>query len=237
MSNHYFRFKEFTVHQERCAMKVSTDACIQGAWAPVAPSVKKALDIGCGTGLLSLMIAQRNPDMMIDALEADASAAHQAMENVAASLWNDRIRVLHKDARDHTAPEKYDMIICNPPFFSNDLQAQDDSRNRARHDVSLSQAELFTILSRHLGEKGMACIMLPVTEHALWETLLAREGWHIHQALSVCPSERKCINRIISVAAAFPCTVRKDETLTIYDTTGGYTEHFRRLMEPYYLYL
>ena len=218
-------------------MKVSTDACIQGAWTPLAPAAKKVLDIGCGTGLLSLMIAQRQPDLMIDALEIDTSAVQQAAENVAASPWNNRIQVLHKDARTHFDPEPYDMIICNPPFFSGDLQAMNESRNRARHDVSLSQADLFNIISANLTAQGTACMMLPVAAHALWEALLTRQGWYIHQALAVRPSERKSVNRIISVAASFPCPVRHDEELMIYDSAGVYTEPFRELLKPYYLYL
>lgn len=218
-------------------MKVSTDACVQGAWAPVASSAKRILDIGCGTGLLSLMIAQKRPDLVIDALEVEASAAQQARENIAESPWGGSIHVQHTDVRDYTATVKYDMIICNPPFFSDDLRGPDEGRNLARHDTSLSQSDLFFVLSHNLSAQGVACVMLPAAEHALWETLLTRQSWHIHRALSVRPLASKRINRVISVAAAFPCGGRKDEVLTIYNSVGVYTEPFRELLMPYYLYL
>src|SRR5690606_2219536 len=97
MSNSYFRFKQFTVHQEHCAMKVSTDACIQGAWTPIGAQVKNILDIGAGTGLLSLMLAQRQPQAKIDAIELDAAAAQQAAQNIAASPWADWVAVITGD--------------------------------------------------------------------------------------------------------------------------------------------
>src|ERR1700739_4799939 len=101
MGNSYFQFKQFTIAQDRCAMKVTTDACIQGAWTPLRPGIRRALDVGAGTGLLSLMLAQRNPDIIIDAIEADPAAAAQAAENAASSTWRDRVNIICADARDY----------------------------------------------------------------------------------------------------------------------------------------
>lgn len=106
MSNSWFQFKRFTIHQDRCAMKVSTDACIQGAWTPLKQGVKRILDIGCGTGLLTLMLAQRTESAIIDAIELDEDAALQAKENVQKSPWKDRIKVIQADVRDY--------FSCNP---------------------------------------------------------------------------------------------------------------------------
>src|SRR4051812_8170670 len=117
MSNSYFQFKRFRIDQGSCAMKVTTDACIQGAWCPISPDVKAVLDIGAGTGLLSLMLAQRNDDICIDAIEYDKDAAIQAAGNVLASGWRDRISILYADVRDHRFARRYDLIISNPPFF------------------------------------------------------------------------------------------------------------------------
>eukprot|EP01136_Pigoraptor_vietnamica_P012822 Opistho-1_new@53158 len=117
MSNHYFQFKQFTIHQDKCAMKVSTDACIQGAWTPIANDVVHVLDIGTGTGLLSLMLAQRNSNIHIDAIELDADAARQAQENISASPWADRVDVMQGDVTAYQFAKQYDMVICNPPFF------------------------------------------------------------------------------------------------------------------------
>src|SRR5205085_2984467 len=120
-SNSYFQFKQFRVQQEATAMKVSTDACIQGAWTPIEPFVKNVLDIGTGTGLLSLMVAQRNNHILIDAIELDENAAQQATENIHASPWGDRINIVNGDIRNYTFNRQYDLIICNPPFFQNSL--------------------------------------------------------------------------------------------------------------------
>src|SRR5688500_11779251 len=130
MANQYFQFKQFSIQQDRCAMKVSTDACIQGAWTPIADNVKDVLDIGAGTGLLSLMLAQRNYDIRIDAVELDVEAAQQAKENVASSPWKDRVEVIQADVTQHSFTKLYDMVICNPPFFNNSLLGDTDTRNQ-----------------------------------------------------------------------------------------------------------
>src|SRR5882724_8546870 len=123
MANTYFQFKQFTIHQDRCAMKVTTDACLFGAWATVgirklAPEAKTILDIGSGTGLLSLMIAQQC-DVLIDAVEIDKAAAAQAKENSTASPWKEKIMVIEGDIRymARYPINRYDIVICNPPFY------------------------------------------------------------------------------------------------------------------------
>lgn len=133
MSNSYFQFKQFRVEQDRCAMKVTTDACIQGAWTPVLPSVKNVLDVGTGTGILALMLAQKNSEITVDAIEVDKDAAGQARANVAGSPWRERINILEGDVRNYPFDKRYDLIITNPPFFSNSLLGDDVNKNLARH--------------------------------------------------------------------------------------------------------
>src|SRR4051812_43889814 len=111
MSNSWFRFKQFTIEQGNCAMKVTTDACIQGAWTAVLPQVKRVLDIGAGTGLLSLMLAQRVPGIIIDAIEYDAAAAAQARDNAIASPWKESINIIEADVCSYGFTHKYDLII------------------------------------------------------------------------------------------------------------------------------
>lgn len=218
-------------------MKVSTDACIQGAWAPIGIPVGRVLDVGCGTGLLSLMLSQRNSKLVIDALEVDKDAALQARENVEASPWSAQIRVFETDARGYLSDEKYDMVICNPPFFSGDLQAPDERRNRARHDISLSQTDLFEVLVRNLKTDGTACVLLPATEHAEWESLVVRHGWHVQRTLAIQPNSKKVVNRMVSVISENAAAPRIDEHLIIYQEGGGYTSSFVDLLRPFYLYL
>ncbi|MEP7128610.1 MAG: methyltransferase, partial [Chitinophagales bacterium] len=136
MSNTYFQFKQFRIDQDQSAMKVATDACILGAATP-APADGAILDIGTGTGLLSLMIAQKCSGR-IDAVELDEGSFHQATSNVQNSLWKDRINVIHSDVRTFHPNKKYDLIICNPPFFENHFKSPFLQKNKAKHAVQLS---------------------------------------------------------------------------------------------------
>lgn len=232
MSNQYFHFKQFTIHQDRCAMKVSTDACIQGAWAPILPHVENVLDIGTGTGLLSLMLAQRNSTIHIDAIELDGDAATQARENVQSSPWANRINIIQADARSYGFQKRYDMVICNPPFFNNSLLGDDDKRNSVRHTLSLSYADLFSLMSEVLNDDGYAVVLLPVAEHAEWEKIVNRNGWSISDTLLVQPRANTEVNRVVSVCTKqhSPLAVHR---LTIYDASA-YTDDAIRLLQPYY---
>ena len=136
MSNSYFNFKQFTVNQDRCAMKVTTDSCLFGTWvakemqAATTHNVKTMLDIGAGSGLLSLMVAQKNA-VLIEAVEIDADAAQQARENVAASPWKDKINVVNRDVLQWKPSHSYDFIFSNPPFYENDLKSDKKGKNIA----------------------------------------------------------------------------------------------------------
>jgi tRNA1Val (adenine37-N6)-methyltransferase len=148
MANSYFDFKQFRIEQGNCGMKVSTDACIQGAWTPVPHGACRILDAGAGTGLLSLMLAQRAPEVMIDALEIDEAAAIQAGENISASAFADRIHIHHQDVRSFQPEDQYDLIICNPPFFINSLNSPEAARNLARHNHTLQQKDLLDLFDK-----------------------------------------------------------------------------------------
>ena len=116
MSNPYFQFKQFTVRHDKCAMKVGTDGVLLGAWAPVQ-NAKYILDVGAGSGLISLQLAQRNPWASITSIEIDPAAAAQAKENIQSSPWSDRMEVICSDFRDYHAENKFDLIVSNPPYF------------------------------------------------------------------------------------------------------------------------
>lgn len=233
MSNSYFHFKQFTIHQDKCAMKVSTDACIQGAWTPINTQVKDVLDIGTGTGLLSLMLEQRNPGLQIDAIELDAEAAAQAKENISNSPWQDRINVIQADVLEYPFSKQYDMVICNPPFFQNSLLGPDDKRNNVRHTLSLTFDNLFDVISKVLKPSGYASILLPVAEHEIWSTLISNQAWGINKELRIVPRQDLEGNRVVSVCS--PQRLQKiEESLQIYQAIGEYTHEFKRLMQPFY---
>ena len=233
MSNNYFQFKQFRIEQDRCAMKVTTDACIQGAWTPLLPGVKRGLDIGAGTGLLSLMLAQRTPDIVIDAIEFDKLAAAQAAENIDASPWKDRVKVIDRDIRDYVAGSKYDLIITNPPFFNNSLLGDKESRNAARHTLSLTYTELLKSISVNLNENGYFSILLPNTEYIQWKELVGSSFYEVGR-LSISHTPDAPVKRAVGLFGKRETTM-KNEQLVIKDGDNNYTRAFIDLLSPFYL--
>lgn len=157
-----FRFKRFTIHQEHCAMKVSTDGVLFGAWVRYA-GARHILDIGTGTGLLALIAAQREPAARIDAVEIDADAARQAAENVAQSPWADRIRVHPLDVRRMHAAERFDLILCNPPYYAGYSASPDPRLGLAKHGGELRFEELITAVDNLLLPHGRFAVIVPLS--------------------------------------------------------------------------
>lgn len=155
MSNNYFRFKNFTLFQDRCAMKVGTDGTLLGAWAHGGHAI---LDIGTGTGLIALMMAQRYPDAEVTAVDIDAEAVEQARDNVSRSPFG-HISVFRADVRQLEGA--YDCIVCNPPFFDKSLLSPDGRRTLARHTTTLSYRELMQAVSRLLTDEGECSLVIP----------------------------------------------------------------------------
>ena len=161
MSNDYFKFKQFTVRQDKCAMKVGTDGVLLGAWIRARGDLR-ILDIGTGTGLISLMLAQKTTGQ-IDAVELDLDAAQQATENFKSSPWFNRIHCFHQPVQDFAIkPDvKYDMVVSNPPFFNAGMRSDDLKRAQARHTDSLTLKNLVELAAGMLTEKGRLGIVLP----------------------------------------------------------------------------
>ncbi|KAA3664973.1 MAG: methyltransferase domain-containing protein, partial [Chloroflexi bacterium] len=171
MPANVFHFKQFSIYQDRCAFKVGTDGILLGAWAGETPALNaveaaifRALDIGTGTGLIALMLAQRFPKAVIDAIEIDEQSASQAIENVTQSLWADRVCIHNSAIQDfpkHNHP-RYDLIVSNPPFFSTarNLSAA-GQREGTRQTTQLSHEDLLHTVNRLLGENGRFCTILP----------------------------------------------------------------------------
>ena len=236
MSNSFFKFKQFTIHQQDCAMKVSTDACIQGAWTPVLPGMKKVLDAGTGTGLLSLMLMQRAHDAMIDAIEIDEDAYKLAKLNVNLTPWADQIRVIQGDLRSALNNETYDLVICNPPFFNNSLLGPNNKRNAVRHTLTFSYSDICTMLCKHLNACGYASVLLPYPELPAWQKLLQESGLFLNRILFIKPKEAKARNRFIAICSKQESALQEEE-LVIYNTDNSYTQKALYLLKPYYLNL
>lgn len=234
--NNYFQFKQFRIDQDDCAMKVSTDACLFGAWAPVMKFVTTVLDIGAGTGLLSLMLAQKNKNICIDAIELNLKASQQANINFTASPWSNRLKVIHTDVKDFVKEHKYEMIICNPPFFQNSLLGPDNNRNIARHTSQLEYSDIIKAMEMYLTGNGYAAILLPAAEHKVWQKLLMISGWYVNMEVRVRPLPHKPVNRIMSICSKqdIPNDIRE---VCIYSEQGKYSDEFIALLKPFYLQL
>lgn len=216
-------------------MKVTTDACIQGAWTPLTFEAKRILDIGTGTGLLALMLAQKPSGTTIKGVELDYKAARQAEQNFRSSPWAERLSVEFTDIKEYTATVKYDLIISNPPFFNNSLQGPNAEKNRARHTETLSYEELFNAIDRNLTDNGLASVLLPCPETELWGKLVTENGWHIHQLLQIKDNDNAPIKRMVFLFGRMSPNIRQSQLLVIKKTDGAYTDIFKQLLGPYYL--
>jgi tRNA1Val (adenine37-N6)-methyltransferase len=237
MSNTWFQFKQFKINQGNCAMKVTTDACIQGAWTPLLPSVVNVLDIGTGTGLLSLMLAQRNPNINIDAIELDPAAAAQASQNFSECMWTHRIHPVLTDIRLYIPPYSYDLIICNPPFFAQSLLGPTHSKNMARHDVALTSQQLLITALSMLAFNGRISLLLPYTEYLIWNKIAAQCGLYEVECLHIRHRPSAPIKRVVTVLSLAPVTSPCITELIIQNATGEYTEHFKELLADFYFNL
>jgi tRNA1Val (adenine37-N6)-methyltransferase len=232
MANNYFRFKEFTVNQEKCAMKVCTDACLFGAWAADKFSPEKVLDIGTGTGLLSLMLAQKN-NAVIDAVEIDADASIEAGANFNASPWKERLHIFHSSIQEFHR-DKYDMIISNPPFFKNDLKSPDAARNVALHSEALSLDELLISVNRLLTEDGKFVVLLPFHRAGYFEELTGQYKLFMREKLVVKQTPGHDPFRVCYQISKSKEDL-KETFIIIKDINDQYTDQFKNLLKDYYL--
>lgn len=238
MPNPYFRFKQFTVHHDRCAMKVTTDACLFGAWCAAQLRGEKgaALDIGAGTGLLSLMVAQKT-GLQIDAVELETAAAEQAAENAAASPWKDRIKVHQSDIREYQPNLVYPFIFSNPPFYENELESEKGKRNLAHHSGGLRLQELLQEINRLLAPDGTAFLLLPFKREKEIEQLLSKAGFYINSKLVVFPKIGNGPFRIFYTVIKEKRATFSQSELWIQNEHQEYTPQFVQLLQDYYLYL
>jgi tRNA1Val (adenine37-N6)-methyltransferase len=242
MPNNYFHFKEFTIHQDRCAMKVCTDACLFGAIAandqrPTTNGQQQTtnvLDIGSGTGLLSLMYAQKNPDAFIDAVEINAEAARQAKENFIASPWAGRLNLIHEDIWVLETEKKYDLILSNPPFFEGDLQTADEAKNAAKHNSTLDLLQLLKRIIELLAVDGRVALLLPYHRVNYIQEEAEKLGLHLTRNILVKQSPGHGYFRGILFYSKEKCEVKITE-ITIRKGEGVYSDEFIDLLKEYYL--
>lgn len=235
MPNPFFRFKQFTIHQDQCAMKVGTDGVLLGAWSNVENNVS-ILDVGTGTGLIALMLAQRNSTAVIDAIEMDSDAAQQATQNVIDSPFGMRISVYYHRFQDfsRTIDKQYDLIVCNPPFFVNALKSPDTQRTMARHAQSLSLEELFLHSCKLLTESGKIAVILPYANMKNTIEFAQVHALFLTRKTIVKPFPHSVPKRVLLEFSNRNIPMRENE-LVIELSRHYYSDAYRALTRDFYL--
>lgn len=244
MANDFFRFKQFEIRQQFAGMRVSTDACIQGALCAFYFSNLKGnenafqvLDIGAGTGLLGLMLCQALPNAILTAIEMDEAAGKDIKYNFAQVTWKDRVRLLQQKIQDWKSEQTFDLIIVNPPFFNAHLLSATENRKQARHDLSLSKEVLSEVLNQYLKPDGIACVMYPATEWEAWQNIISDTALKTLAVYKIKPNTQKPINRCVGFYSKNQIHPLEQNELMIYDNEQKYTDEIKHLLKPYYLNL
>lgn len=220
-------------------MKVCTDACLFGAWFSTnyqLSTTNHVLDIGTGTGLLSLMFAQKNPGAIIDAVEIDPAAATQAAANFQQSPWGNRLNLLHTSIQQFYSSHPYNLIISNPPFFENDLKSPNAKRNSALHSAALTLEELLSSIHRLLAADGTFAILLPFHRTGHFINLAAQKNYQPQQQVFIKQTLNHPFFRTILLFSNHQ-TPANTSTLIIKNEINQYTPAFTTLLKDYYLHL
>lgn len=236
MSESVFHFKQFSIQQTNAPLKVTTDACLFGALVE-CENATSVLDIGTGTGLLALMIAQRS-NAAITGIEIDVQSALIAKNNFDCSPWKQRLKVIQSDINEwsKSASEKFDLIVCNPPFFTSSMKNSDQRKSMARHNDSLSLESLRKIISSHLNSSGCAYIMLPPAEMNRFEILCQENNLFANKKYFISSSPEK-IPYLNIFSFSFQQIKIHEETVFVYNSPENYSAQFRELLSGYYLHL
>jgi tRNA1Val (adenine37-N6)-methyltransferase len=231
--NNWFQFKQFRIEQQKAAMKVGTDGVLLGAWTPVKGAAR-ILDIGTGTGLIALMLAQRS-SAAIDAVEIDALACEEARFNFEQSPWRNRLRVFHSDfltfATLLVAP--YDLIVSNPPFFVDSLKTNNAALTVARHNDTLSFDQLILGARKLLCDSGRLCVIIPSSSCTEFRENARLRGFYLSQQTNVIPKDGRAPKRVLlefTILRGYPI----DNELIILDKNGFYSDAYKILTSPFY---
>lgn len=233
MSENIFRFKKFELMQERSAMKAGTDGVLLGAWCDVL-NAQRVLDIGTGTGLISLMVAQRNERAVITAVEISEDAAGEAEYNFSRSPWKDRLEVKLCDFTQFQPEEKFSLIVSNPPFFLTGNSSEDKNRAMARHTATLPFDKLFAQAYRLLDEKGVFAIITPDTIKTDVEFVAGDANFWLKKQVFVHTKENKAPKRILWEFVKYPVEIERSD-LNIRDKDNEFSEKYRNLTSEFYL--
>lgn len=237
--NKPFRFKDFIIHQDKTAMKVGTDGVLLGAWCSLDSEPESILDVGSGTGLISLMLAQRSFAETIDAVEIDEQAYEQTVENFEESEWADRLFCYHSSFQDFAEEmkeeeETYDLIVSNPPFYQNAYETEDDSRNKARFTSALSFEDLLSGISNILSEDGVFSTIIPYTEEEQFIQIAIENRLIPYRICRVKGNPTSEIKRSL-LEFSFQKKEIQEEELVIEVGRHQYTKEYQDLTREFYL--
>jgi tRNA1Val (adenine37-N6)-methyltransferase len=231
-----FRFKQFTVSQERSTHKVGTDGVLLGAWVSVN-NCKNILEIGTGSGVIALMLAQRTGgEVMIDAVEIQHEDARQAQENVTKSLWQEKISVHETAIQDFSSTIQYDVIVSNPPYFVNSWLPPNEQRTKVRHTSTLSFIELLQAVIKNLTITGLFALILPYTEAMQFIQLAESVGLHLVRQCAFKSRNHKPVERVLMEFSHVSCPLTS-EHLVLYKNENGeeWSDEYKQLTKDFYL--
>ncbi|MDR6981564.1 tRNA1Val (adenine37-N6)-methyltransferase [Rheinheimera pacifica] len=236
-----FQCKKFYVAHDQCAMKVGTDGLLLGAFAPLPPPGGDILDIGAGSGLISLMLAQRTAGAnAIDAIELDPAAAEQAAANVASSPWPNAIRLIKGDILTYSSGKRYRLIVSNPPFFQQSLLSPDQRRTQARHTDSLPFAALLQKAAQLLHDAGSFALVLPASGSQAFTQLALAQGWQLAQRCTVFSKAEfskadKPQRSLLCLRRSTERVATVESQLVIHAGDGSYSAQYQHLLGAFYL--
>ena len=232
-----FRFQQFFVRHDRSSMKVGTDGVLLGSWIPISNQPFRILDIGTGSGLIALMLAQRCPEAQIDAIDIDEASCEQARENFTASPWAERLHVTQSSLQDWQDRE-YDLVVSNPPYFVDSLKAPDAARCAARHNDTLPFRTLIAESTRRLKPDGTLAVIVPSEAEDELQVLAEDEGLQCTQKCYVHPKPGRPAKRVMLAWKPSNTSARLGgltEHLTLEDDRGGRSEAYQQLTKDFYL--
>ena len=236
MSNKPFQFKEFKIHQDKTAMKVGTDGVLLGAWVKTKSAYFSVLDIGAGTGLIALMLAQKSNAEVIDAIELNDEAYEQTVENFELSNWGDRLFCYHASLQEFVdeIEDEYDLIVSNPPFYTSTYKELSEDRAMARHTESLTYDELLAGTSKLLSAIGSCAFIIPFSEEENFIKIASENNLFPNRITNVKGTENSPIKRSLLQLSFQETTVKKTE-LIIEIERHKYTQNYIDLVQDYYL--
>ena len=235
MANDYFQFKQFTVHQQRCAMKVGTDGTLLGAWAHVPVASARILDIGTGTGLIALMMAQRFPDASVLGIDIDKDAVSQAQENVALSPFASRITICNENILDFDDSEGFDAIVSNPPYFVESLTCPDKQRTMARHTISLTHEGLMRSAFRLLKPNGLFSLVIPTECRSSIEAEAHLAGFFLTRVCMIRTTPKKESKRQLIEFSKYPDNKLIIEEGILEDSPNVRSPWYQQLTQDFYI--